>query len=90
MTRDEHLLIRAMEECDEVSQRISKALIFGMDEVQAGQDLTNRERIIREYNDLVALMEMAGLNDQRGALIDRKVARVEKYLDYSRLLGLLS
>ena len=37
MNRQQHLMIRAMEECCELGQRISKALVFGLHEVQPGQ-----------------------------------------------------
>jgi hypothetical protein len=39
MTRDEHLMTIAMEECAEVAQRVSKAVRFGMEEIQPGQPL---------------------------------------------------
>lgn len=45
MKRHEHLLSILAEECCEVGQRVSKALRFGLDEVQPGQDLSNAERI---------------------------------------------
>lgn len=94
MDRQDHLLIRAMEECAEVQQRLSKALVFGLERVQqAANDrpeqnpdrLTNRERIIEEYNDLVAVMEMAGfpLSCISGAKLDTKMAKVERYLKLS-------
>lgn len=91
MTRQEHLLIRAMEECAEVAQRISKALVFGLDEVQPGQPLTNRDRVVAEYTDLVAVMEMAGfpLAVVNGRRVDEKIAKVEKYLRYSEQCGTL-
>ena len=38
MTESENLLIILMEECDELSQRVSKALRFTLDEKQIGQD----------------------------------------------------
>lgn len=70
MTRHEHLMTIAMEECAEVAQRISKAQRFGMGQVQQDADdhpeqnperLTNRERIIAEFGDLVAALEMLDL-----------------------------
>jgi hypothetical protein len=82
-------MVRAMEECDETSQRISKALVFGMDETQPGATLTNRERIMAEFTDLVAVMEMIGLHPRsldEGA-IHAKKEKVEKYLAYSAECG---
>lgn len=91
MNRAEHLLVRAMEECDEVSQRVSKALVFGLEEVQPGQGRTNRQRIVDEFHDLVAVLEMAGLHPRSldDAAISAKKAKVEKYLAYSRECGTL-
>lgn len=47
-----------MEECNELSQRASKAIRFGLEEVQEGQKLNNTERMINEFNDLMAVVEM--------------------------------
>ncbi|WP_143559577.1 hypothetical protein [Sphingomonas dokdonensis] len=51
-------MITAAEEAMEVGHRISKALRFGLTEVQPGQPLTNAERIIDEFHDLFVMMEM--------------------------------
>lgn len=92
MTRQDHLLVRAMEECNELAQRISKALVFGMEEVQPGQTLTNRERIYGEYYDLRAVLGMAGIDawdtsDRARQAEAAKVAKVEKFLAYSDACG---
>ena len=58
LNREQMLLIIAAEECNEVAQRISKALRFGLEEVQAGQALTNAERINYEMNDLLCTFNM--------------------------------
>ena len=91
MTRDEHLLTIAAEECVEVAQQLTKALRFGMEEVQPGQELTNRQRIIAEFTELVAVLEMAGFPLQvvNGRVIDAKVAKVEHFLKYSAECGRL-
>jgi hypothetical protein len=54
-----------MEECAEVSEqcsaltvRVSKALRFGLNEVQKGQLLSNMQRISIELNDLRATSEL--------------------------------
>jgi hypothetical protein len=90
MTRQEHLLLIGMEECSEVAQRLSKALRFGMEEIQPGQSLTNRERIQVEWNDLVAMMRMAGIKTASIAAINAKQAKVEAFLTYSGECGTLS
>jgi hypothetical protein len=98
MTRQEHLLDIAIEECLEVGQRISKALRFGVDEIQDGQSFSNRERIAYELNDLLTVLDMADLIelDHEGALIVDAVAqgekqrKVEKYLAHSLACGTIS
>lgn len=94
MNRTEHLLWVLAEECAEVAQRASKAARFGLNEVQPGQPHTNAERIVYEYADLVATMELlgdaAGLTvDDLEALKSAKKAKIEKYLVYSRQCGTL-
>ena len=99
MTRTEHLLVIAIEECHEVAQRLSKALRFGMMEIQPGQPLTNRERIRYEYSDLAAVLEMidpatdgAGgrIHPPSGSAMDAKREKVEHFLKYSAECGTLS
>lgn len=89
MTVQEHLLVGIMEECDELSQRISKALRFGMEEVQPGQELTNRQRIIYELNDLIGLLKFASLYEERVTQQRDKVAKFNKYLEYADSLRMV-
>lgn len=93
MNKNEHLLTILSEECNEVAQRVSKALRFGLEEIQSEQLLTNAERITIELEDLFALMEMCrdanlipGLQSKR---IHAKKAKVNKYLSYSLECGTL-
>ncbi len=58
MTRKEHLLLKLSEECAEVIERVSKAMIFGTDEIQPGQPYTNIDRVLWEFIDLLAAFEM--------------------------------
>lgn len=46
------LLTILIEECAEVQQRATKALRFGLDEIQPGQPFTNAERLAREIGDV--------------------------------------
>lgn len=46
-----------IEECAEVSQRATKILRFGLEEVQSGQDLTNKERLSQEVGDVLAMVD---------------------------------
>lgn len=96
MNRKEHLITILGEEGVEVSQRCSKAVRFGLTEVQPGQSLDNAERIRGEYIDLLAVMEM--LVEEGHVLpvhytdrpaIDAKKAKIEKFLVYSREQGTL-
>lgn len=96
MTRQEHLLTHSAEECNEVAQRLIKALRFGLGEIYLhhpdGLTRTNAERIMAEFTDLIAVMDMAGfpLSVISDKAIDEKQAKVEKYLRYSKSLGLLT
>jgi len=58
MTREEHLLDILIEECAEVIQRVTMAKRFGLLEVQPAQELNNQQRIILEFCDLAAVVEM--------------------------------
>ena len=92
MTKQEHLLTIAAEECVEVAQRLTKALRFGMEEVQPGQTLTNRERIYAEYYDLRAVLGMCGIDAWDDSLQAKnaeqeKVQKVEHFLAYAEQCG---
>lgn len=101
MTPQENLLINAQEECNEVAQRISKAIRFGLEERQPGQDKTNRERIVEEFSQLCAKLCLAlgvfrnlGIADIACILDLREFlatpAKVEKFAAYSVECGTLS
>jgi hypothetical protein len=97
MTRTEHLLFILSEECNEVAHRASKAARFGLDEKQPDQWLTNAERIVAEYSDLVASIEMLvsdGLieidQEMMRERIKNKKAAVEKFPLYSAQCGTLT
>jgi hypothetical protein len=89
MNTTEYLLTKVMEECDEVGQRVAKALCFGLDESQPGQEMTNADRINYELNDLAAVLEML---EDRGIFVVKcdplarahKREKLEKYMRYSR------
>lgn len=96
MTRTEHLLSIVAEECSEVAQRATKALRFGLHETQPGQSFSNAVRIMREYYDLVSVLEMLQddgelptLSQDRAVLIENHGIQIEKYLSYSRECGTL-
>ena len=95
MTRLEHLLTIVSEECNEVAQRASKALRFGIHEVQPGQTANNLERLRLELADLFAIIEMVEdetgfeLYGGTGSEIEAKKKKVEKFLELSRKEGTL-
>lgn len=100
MTRQDHLLVGIAEECVEAAQRATKALRFGLEEVQPGQDMNNAERFMQEFMDLVAVMKiLADENDVfRKIFLDNgrlmqwkmgKIAKFEHFLEYSAQQGRL-
>lgn len=46
------LIEKLIDECSEVIQRCSKALTFGLDEIQPGQEYSNSRRIAFEVGDV--------------------------------------
>lgn len=98
MNRNEHLLTIASEEALEVAHRISKAKRFGLGEVQPGQLLDNAQRIMEEWHDFQASMELLmeeGLlprpDDAACAQAkQRKREKIERFLAYSLECGTLT
>lgn len=94
MTRQQHLIAILGEEGVEVSQRTTKALRFGLNEVQPEQPFDNAERIMREMSDMIAVYEM--LVDEglvppvKKSLIQNKKDKVEKFLVYSDEQGMIT
>lgn len=93
MKRWQYLLLKLSEECSEVSHRASKAMRFGMDEVQSGQTDNNGDRIIGELRDLTTVVTLLM---REGILPNTIIApnaadfeRVEKYYQYSKARGLV-
>lgn len=96
MDREQYLLTIASEECNEVGQRCSKAIRFGLKEVQQGHDLNNAERIVHEFNDLVAVIQVLAeegyidkefINNQ---LIEKKKENIEKWYMYAKSQGTIT
>lgn len=91
LTIDEYYLQYLAEECVEVAQRVSKAIRFGITEIQPGQDMNNAIRLTAEMADVFGVWEVLverGLVPKvTGAQIDRKLERMAKYLKFSQDLG---
>lgn len=99
MNRAEYLLTCLAEECDEVGQRVCKALRFSLSEVQPeqefGHEFDNAERIVLELEDLLAVAKI--LRDERVLrapvitpdLVARKLNKIERFMAISREQGTL-
>lgn len=92
MNRAQYLLTCTSEECDEVGQRASKAVRFGLSEIQSGQDLTNAQRIVYEFNDLFAVMQELFAEGFIDKIFDEeaiklKHANIEKWYRHSQREG---
>jgi NTP pyrophosphatase (non-canonical NTP hydrolase) len=92
VNRAEHLLTCLAEECAEVAQRVSKALRFGLSEVQPGQASDNADRIADEVGDLISVI---GILVDEGIIPDpipdqrEKLAKIERFMAISREQGTL-
>lgn len=100
MTRQDHLLTIIAEECVETAQRATKALRFGLEEVQPGQDMSNAKRLMQEFVDLHSVIGMLSEhNDSFGKEYrnvsqevdweNAKIEKVEHFLEYSAQQGRL-
>lgn len=99
MNKQEYLLTKLAEECAEVAQRCTKALTFGLHEKQPGQEHTNLFRMMDEIEDFLIITELMATSPEfqlqaweRGTdriSLEEKQAKVEKYMQYSRDLGIL-
>lgn len=69
---ERELLEILIEECAEVTQRATKALRFGLAEMQPGQGKTNAERLANELGDL---------REVEGRLLDIGVVQTSHLVD---------
>lgn len=81
----EHALAVLVEECAEViqcaasmQQLACKALRFGLDDGYPGADRTNRESMVREFNDLIGAMEHLQESTPLNGLFDREQVEAKK------------
>ncbi len=97
MNKSEYLVLKLMEECAEVTQRCSKILCFGIQEKENGQKSTNEERLISEINDFMGVLTLlenkkilrAPTTTELMIAIKNKIAKVEKFMEYSKECGTL-
>ena len=95
MNRTEHLLACLAEECAEVQHAVAKALRFGLDDGYPGAASTNAQDIAREFQDVIALVEMLEDEGSLGCTtdleaIERKKERVSRYMSYAEQRGVLT
>lgn len=56
--REREIITILVEECAEVQQRATKALRFGIEEIQPGQMMTNAQRLAAEVGDMLEMVEI--------------------------------
>lgn len=96
MNKVEHLLVCLAEEASEIVKDASKSLRFGLNDVGPGLLTTNRERLIAEINDLLAIVDMlssegvlpSDWTDKQKQV--RKKNKVRNFMEYARDKGVLS
>ena len=96
MTYGQALLGHLQEECNEVGQMASKAMRFGLNEIWEDErnpaSLSNEARLDVEINDVYAVLELLEEHYARPfGQRDKKLieAKIRKYLNYSRKLGMV-
>jgi hypothetical protein len=110
LNREQYLLTVVSEEASEVAEeasklvkRITKAIRFGLEEIQEGQQLDNNQRIgvvvmamVTELNDLIGAMEMLGFDTEKlfqdfnyRPQVEAKKERIEKYMKLSKSRGIV-
>lgn len=85
--REREVIELLIEECAEVIHRATKALRFGLEEIQPGQDLENWQRLAREVgdvNEVVNLAKKCGIftGSEIKAGEEHKRLQLAKYLQY--------
>ncbi len=95
LTVEQHLLQKLSEECCEVSQAVSKALLFGLHDTHETYG-NNHDRIVIEVHDILGVL--AELVD-RGIItmpvnpvpmIEAKREKILKYLSYADEKGMIA
>ena len=82
------ILTILQEECAEVIVEVSKCFKFGPDQIMAGLDVTNMQRLQKELGDLQAMIELlidnkVGVTTQ--GLKEAKKVKFEKLKQWSNL-----
>ncbi len=88
LNREQYLITKLAEEASEIAQIALKAQQFGMDEICPKLPESNKQRIHKELNDLLGVVEMLNTEynfDYRPNDIEiaAKINKVNKYYGYS-------
>lgn len=95
-TKEQYLLGKIAEECNEAAQRANKISNFGLFEIEPNHTENNLERFEAELYDLIGTIQTFYehldnrsniLEDLRHSAIDRKKIKLEKFYQYSKSLG---
>lgn len=91
MKEEQYLLTVLMEEAAEIQQAASKTIRFGFDSYYEEGDDDNKTQLLKEFNDLVAVMEMIFpendlINKEQ---IENKKHKVKHFIQVSKKLGRL-
>lgn len=90
---EQYLLAKLAEEASEIAQMALKSSYFGLDEVRQGQDLSNRQRLNSEIDDLFTIltfMSMYGVYQFEAAnekTAIAKKAKIDKFWDLATSRG---
>lgn len=92
MNKIQLLLTILAEECNETGHRASKAIRFTPEECEPNQQMSNAERIVYEFSDIVAVMELLKEEGVINNIIDQnavanKKEKIKKWMEYSIQLG---
>lgn len=94
MNKREHLLTCLIEECSEIQKPICKAQRFGENDHYPEATITNIEEVENEIDDLMGVIELLR---EEGILrrpinpinVEKKKAKIKKYMEYARNVGAL-
>lgn len=90
---EQYLLCKLAEEASEIAQIALKSSYFGLDEVRQGQDLSNRQKLNSEIDDLLTIltfMQMYGVFQYEAAsekIALAKKAKIDKFWDLATFKG---
>lgn len=88
LNREQYLLTKLAEEASEIAQIALKTQQFGMNEICPQFPETNKQRIRKELNDLLGVIEMLNREYEFNFIPDdneiaAKINKVNKYYNYS-------